>query len=396
MIPIPEKLEELIDFESNNERIQINQPKVSIKGDYSILRNLSKVRIVLIDTEKIYSTLIDDKFISQVVMRVYNCELLTHTTSPFTTKNSGHTISFQNEDTLTWTRDSSFSEQMRMLKIYTHYNLINNYDTFIKKIEAEISKLDTIITPTGKIYGFVSSSYKPTNQLEFRDKFIRLCKQSDSRFTFDKSDIILKNDRVIETFIYENETSDIQIKCGLVYGKNNGYGSYYVIWFREFRSTSSELLPFSSEDKYNWQNNPKFINLEHSDIDSFIKKVCEEGLKVIAFCDKVESKAKNHKINNSVIMDTFDLILDRVLVAKSSKERVKQYYNDIYDSLSDGYRDNMWSISHTLCFTGTNNKAIPALMRNLLIRTGSELLDEGYECFNNKYSKNGVNINLKL
>ena len=221
-----------------------------------------------------------------------------------------------------------------------------------------------------------------------------MCLKKDSRFDFTNSIIQKKNGRITEIFKYDNSNGDIEVKCGLVYGKNNGHGSYSVIWTREFRGTSAKILPFKSDDNYNWQNNPRIINHAGYDILSFVESITQEGVKIMTLCDEIILNAKNHQINNSIIMNTFDIILDRVLVAKASKERVKQYYNDIYNDLSVENKDNIWAISHALCFTGTHNNAIPFSMKDLLIKTGTELLDEGYEKFNDLYKKNEINLQL--
>lgn len=386
--PVPAELQDLIDFEGTMERTVLITPKFKILGNYRILRNFQNCKVEIRDNEKLYITTLNDKFISQIVLRIYEKG------ESFVPDECVSVVETTAEKKLSLSKADNFTNQLRQIKVYLHYNLESNFENFILKIEKELFKLNAFVTPSKTIYGFVSGAYKVTNQIDFRDQFISLCSQNDERFDFSKSTIEVKNDRITEFFEFRNGECDILLKCGLNYGKNNGYGAYSIIWMREFKHTNAKLLPFKTEDKYRWQNNPRLIHMIGLDIDSFVQNVTKEGTKLMEICDKIISNAKNDLINASLIMDTFDCILDKVLVAKSSKERVKNYYKENYMELSNDGKDNMWAVSHTLCFTGTNNKAIPFSMRELLIKTGTELLDEGYEKFNNLYKKNGISFQI--
>ena len=386
----PPQLLELFELEKNNSRTSFVSPKISVSGDYKVLRNMQSSTLIIEDNGNIYKTKLDDKFISQIVLRAYEKEHLDRV-NQVTNK-----ISTQNEEKISWNREEDFISQMKILRIYLHFNLCNDFENFISKLEREVAKLNAILTPSGSIYGFVSTAYKETNQIAFREQFITKCTQKDSRFDFTESTVLIKNNRITELFKFNNEGCDILLSCGLTYGINNGYGAYSVTWNREFKESKAKILPFKTEDKYRWRNNPRVANFIGLDIDSFVESITEEGAILSKLNAKIELNAKSEKINSSIIMDTYDIILDRVLVAKSSKERVKNYYKETYDQLSNDCRDNIWAVAHSLCFTGTNNKAIPLSMRDLLIKTGTTLLDEGYEQFNNSYSKNSINVSINI
>ena len=387
--PVPSELQDLIDFEETMERRVLISPKFNILGDFRILRNFPICKVEVKDGEKSYTTTLNDQFISQIVLRI--CE---KDQSYVQVYDDVDVIQTSNEKKLSWNKADSFTNQLRQMRIYLHNNLIYDLEKFISKIEQELSKMNVFITPSNTIYGFVSGAYKVTNQIDFRDQFINLCSQNDTRFDFSKSIIEAKNDRITEFFEFRNGECEILLRCGLNYGKNNGYGAYSILWMREFKDTQAKLLPFKTEDKYRWQNNPRVVFRAGLDIDSFVQSVTKEGTKLMEICDKIISNAKSDLINASLIVDTFDTILDKVLVAKSSKERVKNYYKENYMEFSNDCKDNMWAVSHTLCFTGTNNKAIPFSMRELLIKTGTVLLDEGSEMFNNLYKKNGISFQI--
>ncbi len=387
--PVPSELQTLIDFEGTMERIVLTAPKFKILDDFRILKNFQKCKVEIRDGEKLFNTTFNDQFISQIVLRIYekdesyvqveNVDIIQTQTS--------------NEAKLSWNKVDNFTNQLRQMKVYLHYNLESDFQNFILKIEKELSKINVFVTPSNTIYGFVSGAYKVTNQIDFRDQFINLCSQNDKRFDFSKSIIEVKNDRITEFFEFRNGECDILLRCGLNYGKNNGYGAYSILWMREFKHTNAKLLPFKTEDKYRWQNNPRLI-MVGLDISSFVQSVTQEGTKLMEICDKIISNAKSDLVNPTLIMDTFDRILDKVLVAKSSKERVKNHYKENYMNFSNDCKDNMWAIAHTICFTGTSNTAIPLSMRELLIKLGTELLDEGYEKFNDSYKKNGINFQI--
>ena len=387
--PVPSELQDLIDFEETMERRVLISPKFNILGDFRILRNFPICKVEVKDGEKSYTTALNDQFISQIVLRI--CE---KDQSYVQVYDDVDVIQTSNEKKLSWNKADSFTNQLRQMRIYLHNNLIYDLEKFISKIEQELSKMNVFITPSNTIYGFVSGAYKVTNQIDFRDQFINLCSQNDTRFDFSKSIIEAKNDRITEFFEFRNGECEILLRCGLNYGKNNGYGAYSILWMREFKDTQAKLLPFKTEDKYRWQNNPRVVFRAGLDIDSFVQSVTKEGTKLMEICDKIISNAKSDLINASLIVDTFDTILDKVLVAKSSKERVKNYYKENYMEFSNDCKDNMWAVVHTLCFTGSINKAIPFSMRELLIKTGTELLDEGFKNFINLYEKNGISFRI--
>ena len=387
--PVPSELQDLIDFEETMERRVLISPKFNILGDFRILRNFPICKVEVKDGEKSYTTTLNDQFISQIVLRI--CE---KDQSYVQVYDDVDVIQTSNEKKLSWNKADSFTNQLRQMRIYLHNNLIYDLEKFISRIEQELSKMNVFITPSNTIYGFVSGAYKVTNQIDFRDQFINLCSQNDTRFDFSKSIIEAKNDRITEFFEFRNGECEILLRCGLNYGKNNGYGAYSILWMREFKDTQAKLLPFKTEDKYRWQNNPRVVFRAGLDIDSFVQSVTKEGTKLMEICDKIISNAKSDLINASLIVDTFDTILDKVLVAKSSKERVKNYYKENYMEFSNDCKDNMWAVVHTLCFTGSINKAIPFSMRELLIKTGTELLDEGFKNFINLYEKNGISFRI--
>jgi hypothetical protein len=392
--PIPSELQDLIDFEDTMERIVLITPKFKILDDFRILRNFPKCKVEIRDGEKLYTTTLNDQFISQIVLRIYEKdESYVPDEHP-----DEHVDIIQtktpNEAKLSYNKADNFSIQLRQMKKYLHYNLETDLENFILKIEKELIKINVFVTPSNKIYGFVSGGYKITNQIDFRDQFINLCSQNDTRFDFSKSIIEVKNDRITEFFDFRNGECDILLRCGLNYGKNNGYGAYSILWMREFKDTKAKLLPFKTEDKYRWQNNPRLVYMTGLDISSFVQSVTQEGTNLMEICDKIIANAKSDLINPTLIMDTFDTILDKVLVAKSSKERVKNYYKENYLEFSNDCKDNMWAIAHTLCFTGTNNKAIPLSMRDLLIKLGTELLVDGFEIIDKSYKKDGISFQI--
>ena len=366
----PPQLIELIEFEKKTTFYKVyNDVQIEIKGlapnvkitNFSAVEKL-KVHLKLNDFE--FKTSMDLKFIHQIGSRIEWIE----GTSNYTLK----------QITNFWINDIIENSNLESIK---------------SKIKNVFRRKDLVIIYVGEsnpynIYGIVSNSYVPTNQLEFRDRFIQLCKEKNTIINTENSSIHYNKDfkSVTEYFEFNNNENHIfKLSCGIIYGKNNGYGSYSVVWKREVNETKSVYLPFVTEERFNWQNNPRYVNLPNEGINHFIDTVVEQGLLHQKYLEERVEKLLQEDISANLIKDFFGKALSRILVAKATKDRVIEQWQEEYLVKNSNFKNTKWAISESLTFVGTHNKAVPESMKKLLRQAGTEIFDLGFEKFLETY-----------
>ena len=157
--PVPTELQDLIDFEGTMERTVLISPKFKILGDFKILRDFQKCKVQIRNGEKLYNTTLNDQFISQIVLRIYEKY------ESYVPYECADVIKTSDEKKLSWSKADNFTNQLRQMKVYLHYNLESDFENFILKIEKELCNLNAFVTPNQTIYGFVSGAYKVTYKL---------------------------------------------------------------------------------------------------------------------------------------------------------------------------------------------------------------------------------------
>lgn len=382
---IPEKLQELIDFEKKSKFHPVKTPiQIKIEGNPNeALLNPRKLEktIASIHVDGIcFKTPLNRVFVHQVGGRI------------------------------SWSKEQKAYSVNQIYKNF--FNLIQqrrSYDWLelkIKEVFDEAAKMgkNLVIVNHGdgverKIYGIVSKYYTPTDQADFRQRFIELCKTNNSQIDTSKSSIHFnKNFKLVEEYFSFNSegSDDILLECGIVYGKNNGYGSYYVNWRRSLKKKKSFLTPFVQEEKYNWQNNPRFVNNPNESINDFIGNIVKDGIQHQEFLEKRIKACKEKDFGLELIKDSMWKVLDRIRIAKGSKERVIDYWQSEYANVADNYGSTTWAVADSLTFIGNHEKAVPKSMQKLLKMAGTLIIEEGYDNFLSKFENDMLEASFKF
>lgn len=377
----PKELLELVDFEKSNSRHSILGPvKVEIKGCLNLLNrnirytDIEKFWVHIFYDDFEFKSRMDLKFIHQIGSRVKWEDGVNDYTLDQITKKWIDEI----------TKDISLNSIINKIE-----NVFN--DAFLND-----KNLDIICNGNQNpflIYGIVSRFYEVSDQLEFRDKFINKCSEISGCFNLLHTNVYYNKEfkSVTEYFLFKPQKDDaFNLSCGLVYGKNNGYGSYSIVWRRVTKKSEAIFLPIQSSTKSNWKNNPRYVNLPNEGIDDFVENIVTEGL---AHKRNIEEKYRsnvNYNFTESIIRDYFNRILSRITIAKASKDRVIDQWEKEYLNKGSSNALSSWSVCETLTFVGTYNKAIPESMRKLLRQAGTEIFDANFEKFFKIYEKNNL------
>ena len=368
----PSELLELTNFEKKAKSYTvITDIEVEITGLVAIgkiesFRDTQKLKVSLKVDNYEFKTVMDLKFIHQIGSRIQ-----------WVNGQSKYTL---DQITNYWINDMIEDNSLNSIKL----KIKNTFKLAAATVESKLVIIYIGESNPYTIYGIVSQHYKPTNQLEFRDKFIQICKEQSSSINTLESSIYYNKDYKSVTEYFDFDTNDkhtFKLSCGIIYGKNNGYGSYSIVWKREIRETKSVYLPFITQEKFNWKNNASYVNLPNEGINDFVQKITEQGL---THQKNLENRVKNlqeQNIEDVLIKDFFGKALSRIIIAKASKDRVFQQWQEEYLAKKSNFANTTWAISESLTFVGTHNKAVPDSMRKLLRQAGTEILDLGFEKF---------------
>lgn len=395
----PEELIGLVEFEEQLDNHLVgDNVTINLLGDYTNLRKLSLVKVIINSGHNHFQAKLDDLFIAQIIKRTYDNESFTKNE---TTKSISVNVNLNNStQDISWKEENDFLTELYRLKIYLHYNLNDNFDLMISKITKTLKGLVILwYQGNGKniVYGFVSQKYTRTNQLKFREQFISLCQRHSDIINISDSKTRKKQDRVIELFSFnKNKNDDIELICGLTYGKNNGFGSYYVFWLRRITESNSFLMPFTSEHKFNWKNNPLIVKNTGETLESFVEYIISEGVKIQKINKALAERAKAKILDENSVSSIFNKVLDKAKVANASKDRCMEYFNEKYKNNKHTLRNSLWAMGESIAYTGTHNKAVPESMKQVLRDLCTRLLELGLEEFENKYQKDDFNVTIKV
>jgi hypothetical protein len=391
----PEKLVSLVEREKRlKKHVVAENPHIKIIGDYSNLRTLSKAHVAIESQGLVFLTLVDDIFIAQVAKKIYDAD-----GNGATTKNVHFSVDAKNKS-MGWEEENSFQEQLFRIRIHLQYLLSTESERTIARISQGLKGMIILffeMSSDRKVYGFVSQKFAPSNQLQFREQFIDLCSKRGELINVHSTTVFERKSRVIELFKFNaQQNSDIDVSCGLTYGKNNGYGSYYVFWLREIRETRSWLFPLISHHKYNWKNNPLVTQNEAGSLDAFVQYIIEEGVRIQKINETMARKMKGEQLDPDRMMEFFERVLDKAKVAKASKDRCTGYYKEKYLATKNSLRNSTWAIGESIAFVGTHEKAVPETMKIVLRKLVSMLFELGFEEFEKQFGKDFFNFTMKV
>lgn len=337
----PEELIELVDYESKIQDFYIDKSrKISvelfIKNGKTFFTSNSLVEIIVkIHVDNlVFSSRLDRPFLHQIGSRIWKDELSY-------AKIQKHWIKEINESTV----------NASILIRNTIYD--NNFVIRYK----EINELN--------IYGIVTDKYNPTNQLEFRENFIMEAIKTKTINTNNSKIIKRSSGTIEERFVFNDKSRTVHLECSIVYGKNTGYNSYKVRWYRKSKEDGMWFTPWESENKYEWRNNSK------SEIKDFVKYLIDEGTEHNKFLEERIEMAKSKSIEN----DFIDFFMNRMLIAFATKDKIKDRYK--IDSCKFG--KTAWALSHSLRFLGTNENHTSKSTKWLLLETGTLIFEKEFK-----------------
>lgn len=252
----------------------------------------------------------------------------------------------------------------------------NNHEDFKFDLENTIIENNLImrvIPNSNRIYGFVSSNFIPTNQIEFRDELINALGNLDAfEVHTSKMHKVVPSYRysaIKEYFPYDSNSDTLLLRAGITYGLNNGYGAYGVHWIREIKSSLNWLTPMRIETEFKWRNNVRFHDESAKDeMLKFVKFIIEQAEVILKTTDERITYAKNKSINKDSIEKFFKLLR----IADASKERIRESFQSKY--LNQG--NTLFSYSEAIREIGTFDKAVSKNTRRLLIEVGTKILEE--------------------
>lgn len=373
---IPIELTTLVEYEKNAKYFIVNDVvKVSIVGNAKdILLNhriLEKTKVNLHITGLTFQGYLNRAFIHQVGNRIRWQENIAE-------------FDYSLKEIY-----NNFFESLAIQRSFRQFE--KHVETALMKHSIKIIYFDTIEPNVKAIYGIVSEHYEPSNQLLFREKFIKDCQENDFKINpLPIKAVKNKNtNRVEEYFKFnENENNSIQLYLGIVYGLNNGYGSYYSNWQRVIKRSNSALIPLEVkiEQTSNWRNNPKIIHRPENSINDFILEMVTFGEEHQRFLEKRMEEYKEIVYEYEAFVEMFKSILNRIKIADLSKPRVIEGWKKAFYDANLKEKDSLWAISESLIITATNESAIPHSMRELIRKAGSEIIDGGIDKFLKAYT----------
>ncbi|EED31258.1 hypothetical protein NOR53_2468 [gamma proteobacterium NOR5-3] len=212
---------------------------------------------------------------------------------------------------------------------------------------------------TNTLYGITSRRFVEVDQGLFREQLVK----SLRRLGILPRSKVFKTPfgEVVEEFSTPGQGGQVGLRCRAVYGLNNGYSSYRIIWGRVVLICSNGLTAFESVGRDRWIHNSDV------DVDVFVEESVTEAYSRLAVTEKQIADARSRAINYSLL----DQFMTRLALANASKERVRKRL--IHEFSDTGH--NEWSVSQALTYAGEHEKPIPIGSREILTRIGSRLLE---------------------
>jgi hypothetical protein len=150
----------------------------------------------------------------------------------------------------------------------------------------------------------------------------------------------------------------------LVYGRNTGYNSYKVRWYRKTKDDNMWLTPWESENHYEWRNN------SHSEIKDFVNYLVKEGVEHHNFIEQRVVIAKGENLQDNFI----HFFLERMLIAYATKDKIRNQF--VIDTQVFG--KTVWALSHCLRVVGTD-KYTGKATKWLLLETGTLIFEKEFK-----------------
>ena len=208
------------------------------------------------------------------------------------------------------------------------------------------------------IYGVTSGRFVEMNQRYFRstlsDELIKLGISSTGKAS------LTGYGEVVENFSVPSQGSQVGLTCKVIYGRNNGYSSYRLLWGRVVLICSNGLTDFKNISRDRW------IHVNSVGVSDFISASVSDAYDHLSVVEKQIGEARSRSVNYSEL----DQLMTRLAVSRATKDRISSRFDHEFKDTGS----NEWSVSQALTYLGQHEKAIPFRVQNSLTRLGSSLL----------------------
>lgn len=218
------------------------------------------------------------------------------------------------------------------------------------------------------VYGIVTRNFVDVNPINFREEFIQEIRKSE----FIKENSIktgfTKFGEVTELFNFiQNDSKEIELSIGLIYGKNSGYSSYRLFWERKIVKCENAMTDQMS--RISWKHNNQIL------LSNFLSSIITETIGYNDLLIKRLADSKNRNLNSL----NFEELMSRFHAAKIVKDRVKQKFEE--EISNEG--NNEFALSQAFTNIGTHFYKASNDMHHsgLCIDAGSKILDISLQSF---------------
>lgn len=216
---------------------------------------------------------------------------------------------------------------------------------------------------TNQIYGITSPNFLVMNQNAFRDALVSALRHHG--ISPNKNVSHTRFGEVTEEFSVPRQGGQVGLNCRVLYGLNNGYSSYRIIWGRTVLVCSNGLTEFEKIGRDRW------LHTRNVTIENFSKASVEAALNHLTTLESQILAANNRPVIYSILQE----LMRRLVLAKATKERIRaRLCHELNDT-----GPNEWSVSQAFTFLGQHEQAISFRVRLNLTRIGSILLERPLE-----------------
>ncbi len=214
-----------------------------------------------------------------------------------------------------------------------------------------------------QIYGITSPKFRDMCQGVFRDILTNILRH---RGITPKNEVFLTPfGEVAEGFCVPDQGGQVGLTCKVLYGLNNGYSSFRIIWGRQVLICSNGLTTFQTVGRDRW------FHTNRLDITDFVTQSIDAASNHLSDVERQIQASRGRSAHSSVLGQ----FMKRLAVSKATKDRVQERL--IHEFKDTGPND--WSVSQALTFLGQHENGIPFRVRDDLTRLGSVLLERSLE-----------------
>lgn len=212
------------------------------------------------------------------------------------------------------------------------------------------------------VYGIVSSHFVHDNQLEFRKSFLEVARQGGVIGMPRPEALRGSSGRVVETFDFNAGEYQTRLALSLIYGLNNGYGSYSVQWERTILVCTNGLTRHELLKSLQWKHTHQVK------VEEFINNAVKEGVDHHIFLEQRIARANSAELESRWL----DELLARICLAHNTKIRLLDRVQE--ERKANG--SNEWALVQALTWLGTHEQALQPGPKRLLREAGTRILEQ--------------------